>query len=140
MFFTVNIPISSKKNRVQISGRQNIIILTSSKIRYRSSLVARWYRTYLQCRRPGSIFGQRRSPGEENGYLLQYSCLENSMDRRVWRAIQPMGSQESDTTEGLTHDKIYERSFCVLVFCFAFCCLSVREYVTNIKNTCGYIH
>ena len=25
-------------------------------------------------------------PGEENGYLLQYSCLENSMDRGAWRA------------------------------------------------------
>ena len=29
----------------------------------------------------GSIPGLRRSPGEENGYPLQYSCLENSMDR-----------------------------------------------------------
>ena len=27
-----------------------------------------------------------RSPGEENGYPLPYSCLENSMDRRAWRA------------------------------------------------------
>ena len=25
-----------------------------------------------------------RSPGEENGYPLQYSCLENSMDRGAW--------------------------------------------------------
>ena len=29
----------------------------------------------------GSIPGSGRSPGEENGYLLQYSCLGNSMDR-----------------------------------------------------------
>ena len=28
-----------------------------------------------------------RSLGEENGNSLQYSCLENSMDRRAWRAI-----------------------------------------------------
>ena len=27
-----------------------------------------------------------RSPGEGNGYPLQYSCLENSMDRGAWRA------------------------------------------------------
>ena len=27
-----------------------------------------------------------RSPGEGNGYPLQYSCLENSMDRGVWQA------------------------------------------------------
>ena len=25
-----------------------------------------------------------RSPGEGNGYPLQYSCLENSMDRGAW--------------------------------------------------------
>ena len=30
---------------------------------------------------PGSIPGSGRSPGEENGYPLQYSCLENPMDR-----------------------------------------------------------
>ena len=35
---------------------------------------------------PGSIPGSGRSTGEENGYPLQYSCLENSMDRGVWRA------------------------------------------------------
>ena len=29
----------------------------------------------------GSIPGWGRSPGEENGYPLQYSCLENPMDR-----------------------------------------------------------
>ena len=27
-----------------------------------------------------------RSPGEENGNPLQYSCLENLMDRQAWRA------------------------------------------------------
>ena len=30
---------------------------------------------------PGSIPGLGRSPGEENGKPIQYSCLENSMDR-----------------------------------------------------------
>ena len=29
----------------------------------------------------GSIPGSGKSPGEENGHPLQYSCLENSMDR-----------------------------------------------------------
>ena len=33
-----------------------------------------------------SIPGSRRSPGEENGNPLQYSCLENPMDRRAWQA------------------------------------------------------
>ena len=31
-----------------------------------------------------SIPGSGRSPGRENGNLLQYSCLENSMDRGAW--------------------------------------------------------
>ena len=35
---------------------------------------------------PGSILGLGRSPGEGNGYPLQYSCLENSMDRGAWQA------------------------------------------------------
>ena len=35
----------------------------------------------------GSIPGSRRSPGEGNDNPLQYSCLENLMDRRAWRAI-----------------------------------------------------
>ena len=34
----------------------------------------------------GSIPGSGRSPGEGHGNPLQYSCLENSMDRAVWQA------------------------------------------------------
>ena len=35
---------------------------------------------------PGSIPGLGRSPGEGNGNLVQYSCLENPMDRGTWWA------------------------------------------------------
>ena len=31
-----------------------------------------------------SVPGSERFPGEENGKPLQYSCLENSMDREAW--------------------------------------------------------
>ena len=34
----------------------------------------------------GLIPGLGGSPGEENGYPLQYSCLENSIDRGAWKA------------------------------------------------------
>ena len=34
----------------------------------------------------GWIPGSRRSPGEGNGYPLQYSCLDNPMDRGAWQA------------------------------------------------------
>ena len=36
---------------------------------------------------PGSIPGSERSSEEGNGNQLQYSCLENSMDRGAWQAI-----------------------------------------------------
>ena len=35
----------------------------------------------------GSITGLGRSLGKGNGNPLQYSCLENPMDRRAWQAI-----------------------------------------------------
>ena len=34
----------------------------------------------------GSIPGSGRSPGEGNGYPLQYSCLKNSIERGAWWA------------------------------------------------------
>ena len=37
-------------------------------------------------RDPDSIPGLGRSPGEGNGNPLQYSCPDNSMDRRAWRS------------------------------------------------------
>jgi len=47
----------------------------------------------------GSISGLGRSPGEGNGNSLQYSCLENSMDREVWQATVHGVAKELDTTE-----------------------------------------
>ena len=49
----------------------------------------------------GLLPGLGRSPGEGNGNPLQYSCLENPMDRGAWWATVSRFA-ESDSTELLT--------------------------------------
>ena len=47
-------------------------------------------------REAGSIPGLGRSSGEENGNLLQYSCLENSMDRGArWAAVHGVAQSQT---------------------------------------------
>ena len=42
--------------------------------------------------------GSGRSPGEENGSRLQYSCLENPHGQRSLEGYSPWGGKESDVT------------------------------------------
>ena len=49
----------------------------------------------------GSIPGSERSPGERNGKPLQYSCLENSMDRSL-AGYSPWSCKELDVIGRLT--------------------------------------
>ena len=51
----------------------------------------------------GSIPGSGRPSGGGNGNPLQYSCLENPMDRGAWQAMVHGVAKESDTTERLPH-------------------------------------
>ena len=44
----------------------------------------------------GLIPGPGRTPGEGNGNPLQYSCLENPMDRGAWRATVYAVAKDSD--------------------------------------------
>ena len=46
---------------------------------------------------PGSVPGSERLTGEGNGYPLQYSCLENSMNRSM-AGYSQQGYKELDTT------------------------------------------
>ena len=59
-----------------------------------------------------SIPGSGRSPGEENGNPLQYSCLETLTDRGAWRATVHGDANKSDTPEQLilSHQKIIKQN------------------------------
>ena len=54
---------------------------------------------------PGSVHNLGRSPGEGNGNLLQYSCLENSMDKGAWQVtvdgLQRVGQDGATLTRML---------------------------------------
>ena len=53
----------------------------------------------LNVRDMGSISGLERSPGEGNGYSIEFYCLENSMGRGAYSS---WGLKELDTTKHLT--------------------------------------
>ena len=63
----------------------------------------------------GSIPGLGRSPGEENGNLVQYSCLGNPMDRgalqatvhEVTKAQMRLSMHARVTTKHFTHNSVY---------------------------------
>ena len=59
----------------------------------------------------GSIPGSGRSPGRGNGNPLQYSCLDNFMDRGVLQATVPGVSKESDKTEQLNDSNKWSITF-----------------------------
>ena len=55
----------------------------------------------------GLIPGLGRFPGEENGNPLQYSCLENPLDRGVWKAIVHEVSKSWTWLNDQTHTHMY---------------------------------
>ena len=60
---------------------------------------------------PGWILALERSSGGRHGKPLQYSCLENSMDKEPG-GLQSMGHKELDTTERLsTHRHVYMKRY-----------------------------
>ena len=57
----------------------------------------------------GSIPGLGRSPGGGQGNPLQYSCLENPQGQRSLVGNSPWGHTESDMTEQLSTEHIFEK-------------------------------
>ena len=59
----------------------------------------------------GSISGLGKSPGKGNGNPFQYSCLENSMDRRAWRATVHGVAKGWTQLSKRTHTQLYTNYF-----------------------------
>ena len=73
-------------SRGESSGSKDCIVPVLSE--WRASLVAQMVKNLpVSAEDPGSVSRLGRSPREGNGYPLQYSCLENPMDRGAWQAI-----------------------------------------------------
>ena len=52
--------------------------------------------------------GREDPPGEENGYPLQYSCLENPMDRGAWLAtVHSVSKSQTQLKQLSTHRLLY---------------------------------
>ena len=84
------------------------------------------------------IPGLGRSPGEGNGYPLQYSCLENSRDRGTW-SLHSM-DKDSDKTEQQTRTHLLTK-VCLIEAVFFFGSYVQRwdldrEEVWELKNLC----
>ena len=75
----------------------------------------------------GLIPGLGRSPGEENGYPLQYSCLEDPHGQKSLVGYSPWGHKESDTTERLHFTSLDKWDCCIHWLCpliFSYCKIS----------------
>jgi len=65
-----------------------------------------------------SVPGSGRSPGQENGNPLQYSCLGNPVDRGAWQTTVHGIAKESDMTLRLNNNYNYVLTMCFLFFLF----------------------
>ena len=88
MFIKTTIDLEQGRTRSKVFQKkmENFLILREHVLR-RASLVAQQIKNLpANIRDTGSTPGSGRSPGERNSSPLQYSCLENPLDREAWRA------------------------------------------------------
>ena len=91
---------------------------------------------------PGSVPGLGRSPGEENGYPFQYSCLVNSVDRGAWQATIHGVSKSQTRLSNFSYlclsierdctpiiPQMIDVSGLMLCFHFFFLCINLSGYV-----------
>ena len=68
----------------------------------------------IRDRDAGLMSGPRRSPGKGHGDLLQYSCLENSMDKRSLEGYSPWGCRDGHNLNDVAHTFYNYFQFCVV--------------------------
>ena len=99
------------------------------------------------------ILQQHRYFGEGNGYPLQYSCLENSMDRGAWQdtvhGMQKVGNDWATNTHRYLPpwqtcklcSLLRESSFCLIIWQGAFCKVTHTpiywKVMTGLSQSCG---
>ena len=109
----------------------------------RLPLVAQVVKNLLAMQETGSIPGSGTSPGGGHGNPLQYSCLENPMDRGTWWAyIQSMGWKESDPIKRIKYT-LFCQKFLQMMYCH--CCQLISRsdwtaiYKWTISRDFGYL-
>ena len=83
----------------------------------------------------GSIPGSGISPVEGNGNLLQYSCLENSMDRGSWRATVHGVSKSRTQLSDKTHTQCISQNFYLLVELS-----DITKFLLDFHKVVGYVN
>ena len=82
----------------------------------------------------GSVPGSGRYPGGGNGNPLQYSCLENSMDRRAWQTTVQGVTKELDMTEQLSvHAHVHTHTQTQAIPYFVICMIIVQMFTLLYK-------
>ena len=89
---------------------------------------------------PGSIPGSGRSSGEGNGNPLQYSWLENPMNREAWRAIVHGVAKSWDMTEQLTLSLFLPSSALLICIDHSFIFWHRKEDANNFALALGQNH
>ena len=76
----------------------------------------------------GSVPGSGRSPGGGHGNPLQYTCLENSMNRGAG-GLQSIASQESNATEMTYREHTCTFSILDIIFLSNYLCFSILSQI-----------
>ena len=124
--FHAHEPASHLLRETQYSIRKTLILLPFLWASLEAQTVENWPAIQEP---PVSNPRSGRAPGEGNGKPLQYSCLENPMDRGIWWATVHGAAKESDTTEWLT---FYRLPLPISFLCQA-CEAKEREMIFHIS-------